>query len=378
MHRLRRIFKLYFHRIFLILFLGSLITIFVIGSKIDLVGSRTLSEIYRPADLVGVGDVPQLNLGLFVGKLYDVDHAKGTFSADGGIWGTWDDASDELWRQSRAGRSMSFESMGIYSSNAISKSGGDFIKRPTEKVSLEGGKSWLAADFSSSFKMHQIDYRRFPFEDYYLPVVLTTRYAVRSLVLVPDQRDSIVADSVSLPGYRFVGLKQKNMFHQAKTSWGIVEPGDSDAATWSSPYSTLQWELHFRRAIGPSFVRLFLPLASAMAAVLFSLIVSFKVSTQKISIPASILLVLAVLQDRWHNSLPSGLKYFTYMDELFMFAYLITMVVLVHSVYCVNCCYGASEDIRPEVAVQMRHDQRLLASFISAALLIAPFVLWFV
>ena len=61
-----------------------------------------------------------------------------------------------------------------------------------------------------------------------------------------------------------------------------------------------------------------------------------------------------------------------------MFAYLMTMVVLVHSVYCVNRCYGASEDIRPEVAVQMRHDQRLLASFISAALLIAPFVLWFV
>ena len=66
------------------------------------------------------------------------------------------------------------------------------------------------------------------------------------------------------------------------------------------------------------------------------------------------------------------------MDELFIFAYLATMVALLHSAYCVNRCYGASETIQAEIAVRMRHDQRLLASFISAALLIAPFVLWFV
>ena len=62
-----------------------------------------------------------------------------------------------------------------------------------------------------------------------------------------------------------------------------------------------------------------------MCAVVFSLIIGFKVSAQKISIPASILLVLAVLQDRWHSTLPPGLKYFAYMDELFMFAYLVTV-----------------------------------------------------
>ena len=82
----------------------------------------------------------------------------------------------------------------------------------------------------------------------------------------------------------------------------------------------------------------FLPLASAMAAVVFSLIISFKVSAQKISIPASILLVLAVLQDRWHSALPPGPKYFAYMDVLLMFAYLVTVVVVLHSGYCVNRC----------------------------------------
>ena len=102
----------------------------------------------------------------------------------------------------------------------------------------------------------------------------------------------MVSDRVSLPGYRFVGLKIKNVFYRAKTFFGHDVPDDWSADGFTN--SQLQWELHFRRAIGPSFVRLFLPLASAMAAVIFSLIVSFKVSAQKIGIPASILLVLAV------------------------------------------------------------------------------------
>ena len=140
----------------------------------------------------------------------------------------------------------------------------------------------------------------------------------------------------------------------------------------------MEWELHFRRAIGSSFVRLFLPLVSAMAALLFSLVANFKLAAQKVNIPASILLVLAVLQDRWHRVLPPGLSYLTYMDKLFIFAYFITVIVFAHSVYCVNR-YHCSEDIdQPGLMIQMRHQQRILSSAISVALLVAPFVLWFV
>ena len=99
---------------------------------------------------------------------------------------------------------------------------------------------------------------------------------------------------------------------------------------------------------------------------------------QKICIPASIILVLAVLQDQWHSALPPELKYFTYMDELFMSAYLVTIVILLHSVFCVNRCYGTSEKIDAEPSVRMRHHQWTLANGISAELLIAPLILWFV
>ena len=381
MHVVRRLFRSYFHRFFLLLFLGVLIAIFVVGSRMDLISTRVANETYRSADVRGNSDAPSLEIGLFVSNLYDVDHSQGTFSADGQIWGRWDDKSEDRWMEINSGKEVdegvgiSFDSAFIYSSNALSEGSQSFVKKSIGPLAYPKQKYYYqTGDFSSDFKMHQLDYRKFPFESIYLPIELRTMFPVQRLVLSADEHDSLASDRVSLPGYRFVGLKIKNVLYQAKTFFGHDVPDDWNADGFTN--SQLQWELHFRRAIGPSFVRLFLPLASAMAAVIFSLVVSFKVSVQKIGIPASILLVLAVLQDRWHNLLPSGLKYFTYMDKMFVFAYLMTMVVLVHSVYCVNRCFGASEGINSDIAIEMRHHQRILASCVSVALLVAPFVLW--
>ena len=93
MRFIRRLFRLYFHRFFLLFFLGSLIAIFLIGSRIDLVSTRVSNETYRSADMQGQKDAPRLEIGLFINNLHGVDHSLGTFSADGEIWGKWDDAS---------------------------------------------------------------------------------------------------------------------------------------------------------------------------------------------------------------------------------------------------------------------------------------------
>ena len=390
MHRLQRAFRLYFHRFFLLLFLGSLISIFVVFSGFDRLSTRVPAETYRPADMQEIesGGPAKLKIGIFVDSLYNIDRSLGTFSAKCLLWGTWDDADEKRWKlhghdhEINSGLdddSISFQSTDVFLRNAISVNKvAEYAESP---VALGEGSIRQFTKFSSEFKMDDVDYRNFPFEEFYLPIVVATPYPTQNLVLIPDERDSLVSDNVDLPGYRFNGLNPRNIFYQAKTFWGWHQYawGDQlDSGSNPDAYSEVHWELHFRRAIGPSFVRLFLPLAAAMVAILFSLIISFKVATQKIGIPSSILLVLAVLQDRWHSTLPPGLKYFTYMDELFMFAYLITMIVLAQSIYCINRCHYASEDIRSEVEIQMRHHQRILASGVSAALLITPFVLWFI
>ena len=74
-------FKTYFHRFFLHCFLGSLIIVFVIFSGLDLASTLDASETYRPADMMEVVnyDPVKLNLGIFIGNLYDVIVVWGRF-----------------------------------------------------------------------------------------------------------------------------------------------------------------------------------------------------------------------------------------------------------------------------------------------------------
>ena len=107
----------------------------MIGSRIDLVSTRVSNETYRSADMQGQKDAPRLEIGLFINNLHGVDHSLGTFSADGEIWGKWDDASQARWKEINSGKEigldqpMSFDSAFIYSSNAISEGHQPFVKK---------------------------------------------------------------------------------------------------------------------------------------------------------------------------------------------------------------------------------------------------------
>ncbi len=71
--------------------------------------------------------------------------------------------------------------------------------------------------FSATFKMDQVVYRKFPFEEFYLPIVVTTDYPAYAIVFAADEHDSLVSDCVGSSGYRFVGLKSRNIFYRANT-----------------------------------------------------------------------------------------------------------------------------------------------------------------
>ena len=50
----------------------------------------------------------------------------------------------------------------------------------------------------------------------------------QSVVLSADTCDSLVSDRVSLPSYRFIGLKPKSIFYKVTILWGHEMPDGSD------------------------------------------------------------------------------------------------------------------------------------------------------
>ena len=101
----------------------------------------------------------------------------GTFPANGMFWGKWDVTDEESWRRGSGsqvktgseGVSMSSESMGISSNSDVSSDSAFATESADPTSSVVGGQNRQSSAFSATFKMDQVDCRKFHFEEFYLP-----------------------------------------------------------------------------------------------------------------------------------------------------------------------------------------------------------------
>ena len=202
----------------------------------------------------------------------------------------------------------------------------------------------------------------------------TDRFLFSNLEYRPNMKDSLISDRLELLGFRFLGLEAISSEHTITTHFGhaFLSAGDYPS------YPHLEWLMRFGRLPSTLSVKLFVPIAAAMVVLMFSLLLSVNVPTPKISIPASILLVLAVLQDRSHQLLPPNISYLTYMDKIYLFAYILTTSALVSSLYCLNSYYFDVNSQNAKKAIFLRAQQRLLVSLMCISMSIVPFLLWIV
>ena len=246
------------------------------------------------------------------------------------------------------------------------------IDNPIEEF---GGQLWHSMQFSSTFLMNNQDYRRFPFEYVELPIGW-----YRSFLLIgwyqPNLKDSLISDRLSLSGFGFRGLEARNFSHTITSKWGhSIDPSSPENKThWAYPH--LEWVMLFGRLPSSSLARLFTPVFAAMVALMFSLLVNLSHSTPKITIPASVLLVLAVLQENSHKMLPPDITYLTYMDKIYMFCYLLTIISFVSSLYCINRIEQAEDAVRSSLKTSLRSQQRSLVNWMSVSLFVVPVILW--
>ena len=332
---------------------------------------RPLREIYKPVDVQGIGDdVLKVHTGIYVNRIHDVDRASGTFSANGWLWMSWDKPSDDDWLDGE----ISIDTIKFMNEIPNASKRDKLIDEPQEQY---GGRMWQSMRFSSTFLMNNQDFSRFPFENVELPIEIgSDAFAVDDVVYLPNLKDSLVSDRLSLSGFEFRGLEARNFSHSITSKWGHSIDPDSpeDQTHWAYPH--LEWVMQFSRLSSSSIARLFTPVFAAMVVLMFSLLVNLNVASSKISIPASVLLVLAVLQDRSHRLLPPDITYLTYMDKIYMFCYVLTLISFVSSLYCVNRVNLAPEESRPALMISLRSHQRALVAWMCLSLIVMPLILW--
>jgi len=332
---------------------------------------RPLREIYKPVDVQAIDeDVLKVHTGIYVNRIHDVDRASGTFSANGWLWMSWDKPRDDDWLEGE----ISIDTIKFMNEIPNASKRDKLIDEPQEQY---GNRMWQSMRFSSTFLMNNQDFSRFPFENVELPIEIgSDAFAVDDVVYLPNLKDSLVSDRLSLSGFAFRGLEARNFSHSITSKWGhSIDPGSPEDQThWAYPH--LEWVMQFSRLSSSSIARLFTPVFAAMVVLMFSLLVNLNVASSKISIPASVLLVLAVLQDRSHRLLPPDITYLTYMDKIYMFCYVLTLVSFVSSLYCVNRVNIAPEESRPALIIALRSHQRTLVAWICGSLVVMPLILW--
>ena len=354
----------------------SCIGIFVVVVALSFVGNdwkdRSMREVYEPIDLSQVDtDVLKVHTGIYINRIHDVNRASGTFSANGWLWMSWPKPEAEDWWHKEK---IDIDLIKFMNEIPNKSKRVKLIDNPIEEF---GGQLWHSMQFSSTFLMNNQDFRRFPFEYIELPIeVGTDIYSVDSVVYQPNLKDSLISDRLSLSGFGFRGLEARNFSHTITSKWGhSIDPSSPENKThWAYPH--LEWVMLFGRLPSSSLARLFTPVFAAMVALMFSLLVNLNHSTPKITIPASVLLVLAVLQENSHKMLPPDITYLTYMDKIYMFCYLLTIISFVSSLYCINRIEQAEDAVRTSLKTSLRSQQRSLVNWMSVSLFVVPVILW--
>ena len=102
--------------------------------------------------------------------------------------------------------------------------------------------------------------------------------------------------------------------------------------------------MHFNRSISSSTWNLFVPLITILLIVICSPLIDPRNYEPKVALPASVLLVLVFLQQGYKMLLPSSLTYLTFMDYLYGWSYLITLLIFLESLYTTNKYFNTDKN----------------------------------
>jgi hypothetical protein len=254
--------------------------------------------------------------GILVDKVYELSLVSRTFSADGYIWLEWPPAVQKLMEQG----GVEPKDL-VRLANRVEIWDSLFEPLTTEPRLLSGGRYYQRYRFSSRFYDDEIEFRRDPFGEVNLPVVvevaapsMSDKYA-EVLLLPHHQANGFMGRSGSLSGYRLNSSSFDPYLHRYSSRFG----------SWYHPtFSQMRLEMIYQADYWSAFVNWVFPLLIIMSVVLLSPSVAGSLGDVRLAIPSTALLTLIFLQQSYHDELPP-LPYLTFLDELFAVSYAIAL-----------------------------------------------------
>ncbi len=231
-------------------------------------------------------------------------------------------------------------------------------------ATLANGKQFRGYQFTGMFYSNEIDYQHFPFGTISLSVVVEPRIGAADL-LDRDIRLAVAPDGAEL-GAR-AGLSG---YHLSR--WAFVDEPYKRTTRLLGGAAAIEsravFHLHYDANTYAAAVKWVLPLAVVMLIMLLTPSLSSSFVSERLSIPAMILLSIALMQQSYRENLPA-IPYLTFLDKLYAFSFVVTFALFVIFIWAANALRASSP---ADSVVQVRRINRV--DLASQALAIAGYI----
>jgi len=295
------------------------------------------------------GDIQRtIEAGMHIENIYQFNLKDKTFWSDGWYWIKWRPEIQKVLDAEKISidRVLEFTNQ-IEATNMV------VDPDTTEPVKLEDGRLYQLFRYSGHFYVNDLNLAGFPFYDMNLPITIETKPDALSCYpggppctsLVPENNvaNTLIGQFAGVNGYDMVGSIVKPFLHQYNTSFGIGNP---------SAFPSIDFGIVYKTNLFSAFSQYILPLLVVIGIVIASPSLPGSLGDVRLAIPTTALLTLIFLQQSYRADLPP-LSYSTFLDLLYIYAYLVSIV------FFLLFCWGTVKYNKAAEGGQLLVEQRI-------------------
>ena len=286
-----------------------------------------------------------IEIAMRLDNIYGFSAKDKTYTVQGSFWLSFDQATAALI--AKAG----VKPIDLVSFYNLVQPWNSQIEPLSENSFLTGqGRYSQGYQFNGLFYSDQINYYKSPFGQLPLSVIVQPKpgalEGVAQQVILKAQRDGAeVGSRVGLSGFDVASWRFKTLNRGRTSTIGFGQATVPGGVDFEVIYQANAWA---------SLVKWILPLAIVMLVMLLTPILRNSFRSDRLAIPPVVLLTLVFMQQSYRETLPT-LPYLTFLDGLYAYSYLVTLVFFVLFIWSSNLSEGANPESAP--AIERRTDK---------------------
>jgi len=283
----------------------------------------------------GQPDPMKIKMGLYDINNYNINLQSPSFESSGYWWLKWGDDLQAYLTENNLKIWKVLTPVNLI--NIPQYADSVFIPTGNGKPTLMPDGSWyLTGAYSGEFFIDRSDFRRHPFTTLSLPIMIEADDIVLNsskLEISPDTQGSGIGQFIdSNLGWINQGWTLASYRHHYDSDFGLGE-GASD-------FSQLIFEVKYSTSSWLSFWKILVPLMIVVAMIAGATKLETSHYDVRLTLPVTVLLTLVFMQQTHDTNLPQ-LPYLTFLDEVYVVSYILTLGSFVMMLWACRRYYSA-------------------------------------